>query len=715
MLFRMVIILLMLASASFGAIAQDFDAAIEKINRYRESSGDFRIVFTDDGFVVESTADGATDGKQPVFGPGSRGTPVLLIQQALQDRRLLLSKPDGIYGEGTQSAVRTFQHIVGLDEDGRVGKSTWQALELPVLASTTQPANAHAGPDAPSSHRFERSAWPLFLSELTQHGLVEYRLDATKEGPVALLSFKRTAKDQAWQEKPGISFTDSAWESLRLAEQFPPRPSRDGRFVVYVHEPHSDVAGHFQLIRGLDALISSNPNHKFRFLVEGEFGSESARDIQMRPTDAILSTEPGIRARQVQYLVRNFLIDSPLAYRLLYRDIPSRAIDHISVREGLSRDAFRALTNLEAVLKKNSRNPSLLAIRYEGRPQKVIKRGKYPELHIASIADQQATEFGRLLDAIREQAPGELPEIEKALVDAKQSLDAEAAVWRLAYKRSLFMAKEIDEHFQGADASLLPIAFIGSGHTATMLSRLSPETGYVVLEPRYMRQARDPRAEETRFHKALHNYQQGIHLAARTARKQRVEPPAWALPQLRDVVQRVEAKGEARSPIPPGPFDPEVVARLRLAMDRNPLLSQAEAQIADGSQPPNIPFSGAFARYSPDSGPHGRLTLLPGSSREWEAPAVEAWNGSDRFSFIERVLVSKDETRSSKRTVFSLDPVTKRPFAAMYVPEEKAYYFFDMSDKQAIATAYAQPLGAREQHNRFAEVLMRAFGDRPIS
>ena len=30
---------------------------------------------------------------------------------------------------------------------------------------------------------------------------------------------------------------------------------------------------------------------------------------------------------------------------------------------------------------------------------------------------------------------------EKALVDAKQSLDAEAAVWRLAYKRSLFMAK----------------------------------------------------------------------------------------------------------------------------------------------------------------------------------------------------------------------------------------------------------------------------------
>ncbi len=64
---------------------------------------------------------------------GDRGSTVRRIQNTLNDianNYPLIPKvtPDGIFGEGTEEAVRTFQEIFNLTPDGVVGRATWYKL-----------------------------------------------------------------------------------------------------------------------------------------------------------------------------------------------------------------------------------------------------------------------------------------------------------------------------------------------------------------------------------------------------------------------------------------------------------------------------------------------------------------------------------------------------------------------------------------------------------
>ncbi len=67
---------------------------------------------------------------------GDRGGSVTIIQQylnAISDDYPLIPKinpVDGIFGEETENAVRTFQEIFNLTPDGIVGKATWNKLTL---------------------------------------------------------------------------------------------------------------------------------------------------------------------------------------------------------------------------------------------------------------------------------------------------------------------------------------------------------------------------------------------------------------------------------------------------------------------------------------------------------------------------------------------------------------------------------------------------------
>jgi hypothetical protein len=77
-----------------------------------------------------------------VYLLGSRGPEVKQIQQRLSDLQLYSGTLDGIFGGGTDTAVRTFQQANGLTADGRVGPQTWGALfngaAVPPPAITTQ-------------------------------------------------------------------------------------------------------------------------------------------------------------------------------------------------------------------------------------------------------------------------------------------------------------------------------------------------------------------------------------------------------------------------------------------------------------------------------------------------------------------------------------------------------------------------------------------------
>jgi peptidoglycan hydrolase-like protein with peptidoglycan-binding domain len=78
-----------------------------------------------------------------VYLLGSRGPEVKQIQQRLTDLGFYGGGPDGVFGGGTDSAVRKFQLSQDMTVDGKVGQDTWSALfngaDVPSPEVTTQP------------------------------------------------------------------------------------------------------------------------------------------------------------------------------------------------------------------------------------------------------------------------------------------------------------------------------------------------------------------------------------------------------------------------------------------------------------------------------------------------------------------------------------------------------------------------------------------------
>jgi peptidoglycan hydrolase-like protein with peptidoglycan-binding domain len=65
---------------------------------------------------------------QPTIARGATGTVVRRAQRALRRTPNLGVVVDGIFGAGTEAAVKEFQQDAGLTADGVVGPLTWQAL-----------------------------------------------------------------------------------------------------------------------------------------------------------------------------------------------------------------------------------------------------------------------------------------------------------------------------------------------------------------------------------------------------------------------------------------------------------------------------------------------------------------------------------------------------------------------------------------------------------
>ncbi|MDR8390598.1 peptidoglycan-binding protein [Aliifodinibius sp. S!AR15-10] len=63
-----------------------------------------------------------------LYRRGSMGEEVKRIQRQLQELNHYLGPIDGIYGGGTESAVRAFQRSENLTVDGLVGPNTWEEL-----------------------------------------------------------------------------------------------------------------------------------------------------------------------------------------------------------------------------------------------------------------------------------------------------------------------------------------------------------------------------------------------------------------------------------------------------------------------------------------------------------------------------------------------------------------------------------------------------------
>ena len=68
----------------------------------------------------------------PLVQKGDRGQRVVAIQYLLNEQIGAGLTPDGIFGDATERAVKTFQARHGLTQDGKVGSSTWVKLVVQV-------------------------------------------------------------------------------------------------------------------------------------------------------------------------------------------------------------------------------------------------------------------------------------------------------------------------------------------------------------------------------------------------------------------------------------------------------------------------------------------------------------------------------------------------------------------------------------------------------
>lgn len=81
-----------------------------------------------------------------VVGSGSTGSDVKALQQALINLGYAdFSTPDGIFGSGTETALKRFQNDNGINADGVAGAKTWPALQAAAAAWAQENPNSFNG------------------------------------------------------------------------------------------------------------------------------------------------------------------------------------------------------------------------------------------------------------------------------------------------------------------------------------------------------------------------------------------------------------------------------------------------------------------------------------------------------------------------------------------------------------------------------------------
>lgn len=107
---------------------------MQKFERCGTCATTQRVAYADDvlaKYGTGGTGGGTTETALPVLRNGSSGSAVRTLQYMLRASGRAVTA-DGVFGSGTDSAVRSYQSAHGLTVDGIVGDNTWYSI-LPVL------------------------------------------------------------------------------------------------------------------------------------------------------------------------------------------------------------------------------------------------------------------------------------------------------------------------------------------------------------------------------------------------------------------------------------------------------------------------------------------------------------------------------------------------------------------------------------------------------
>jgi len=86
---------------------------------------------------ASSSSPSNTANSTGVLDLGDKGDAVKTVQNQLRKLNLYAGSADGVFGQGTEAAVKRFQQQQGLNADGKVGPTTRTRLNQATQATTT--------------------------------------------------------------------------------------------------------------------------------------------------------------------------------------------------------------------------------------------------------------------------------------------------------------------------------------------------------------------------------------------------------------------------------------------------------------------------------------------------------------------------------------------------------------------------------------------------
>jgi len=557
---------------------------------------------------------------------------------------------------------------------------------------------------------FDRAAWPHFVEFALANGLCGIEETRYKEGSFFTLSFSSVLPAQIDAGGKALALNTRFGSVMRLSPKYPPRVGDKG-FVILLHDPHENVAGRFQALTGLRSLISGNPSVPFRFLVEGAYRGPS-RDVGFSGLDTAIRPGTDTSAAVVHSLLSRYLINTPMAYRLLYdRKISARAIDNNELlaypsprpmrsraqqADSLSKisDALDKTKLPKAVANSKSAMQDVLNLAF------VYLTADLNEAPDTTLVDYFGTmaelyksiaKMGRIFgQAGFKLSPADL----QALASDANGCKDEATIYKKATERNKTMAPLIIEAAMSV-SNQVPIAFIGNYHTHGIVAELEEASiGYVVLEPRPRITASE--AENRAFAKANHSNSRptylstvpldmGVTAPTKIEVKTSYEPKiAVKIPQIRRRQLATQAEFKA---IPDSTIN---VKKLTAAADTNGAFASVRIASGGNMPPPPDNFRGTFAYFEPGDRP-GREARFVVTD-----PTDKRWSGEDRYEFLSIALFdaseSSHEVTPGTNIVFYPDPISNRLFFTFYEPTSKRIYCFE-GDPQRAASLVPTPIG----------------------
>jgi hypothetical protein len=511
---------------------------------------------------------------------------------------------------------------------------------------------------------YELTEWRNFINFLLAHGLYSFRDYDVRGEHEYVLAFSPATPSSISAGDKTIAATAEFAQHMRVSPKYAPAPGGSG-FVVLLHDPHYSVNGRFETLAGLRALLSANKSLNFQFLVEGAYHGD--RKIGFAGLDKALDTTTKGRSRPavVQSLLAHYLIDTPMAYRLLYdRSLPAIAIDDNQLLQynaprpmRTPSEQFRSLRNFASAVDK-------LPVSGEDKKAFIsaINMGMiFLEADNSEATDERYVEYYDSLANSYSTLAKSAGMMAKAGIQFNAQADAlalgrdalgyedEREIFKRAVGRNRVMAENIIAAARQASVSL-PIAFIGSFHTPGLIKALRENhIGYVVIEPRP--KVPVTKAEIEQFDRAIHPNTKGAYRASVRLNKGEVAPsPAVVLTvyrakmaekALRAASETSAVENQARL-IPGATVRPTEFTRVTTD---NGNLSGVKLSFNNGGKPPTIPpeFKGAFAVF--DSGNEGRATLMVTD------PTDQRWNSQDRYSFLGAVVFSENKDMSEVKLI----------------------------------------------------------------